>query len=346
MSEHSGQTHPSEQPHQHTPPPSAPSTHEASGAGWSYWPQPASPPHTQPFFGTGAHHAPGAPYRTVSGMPGAPLHTTENSDKTRHRLAVAALAAALAVGSGLVGGVVGASINGNSDGAPHNQVVSATSHNSASTASSIDTIKKAKKSAVSIETGDASGSGIVITESGYVLTNNHVITDVHGRTVQLTLSNNDKVPARIVKADAKNDLALLKAEGGGSYQPATLADSDSTQVGETVYAIGSPLGLDGSASVGIVSALGRDLSVSEGGNSGSPPGGFGQRTSNASPDENLTGLFQTDAAINPGSSGGPLVNAGGQVVGINTAIAGESNAGIGFAIPINKAKEFIGSELD
>lgn len=161
------------------------------------------------------------------------------------------------------------------------------------------------------------GSGFIIREDGYVVTNNHV---VDGATeIAVKLSDGREFPAKIVGRDEKTDLALLKIEAKG-LPVLPFGDSDKLQVGEPVMAIGNPFGLEGTVTTGIVSAEGRVI--------GEGP---------------YDDFIQTDASINPGNSGGPLVNTAGQVVGIDTAIFSQSggSVGIGFAIPINMAKTIL-----
>jgi len=180
---------------------------------------------------------------------------------------------------------------------------------------------------VSIQAGTAGGSGVVLSEDGYILTNNHVVAGANRLVV--TFSDGKRARASIVGTDARTDLAVIKAQGVSGLQPATFGDSDAVRVGDTVLALGSPLGLDGSVTAGIVSALERTIRASDG---RSPLRGA-----------TISGVIQTDAAINPGNSGGALVNLNGEVIGINTAIAtsggGTGNIGVGFAIPGNKAKQ-------
>jgi putative serine protease PepD len=184
-------------------------------------------------------------------------------------------------------------------------------------------------SVVSIETQSAVGSGVIITADGSILTNNHVVATAQGSTVQVTFNTGKTATATIVGTDPSHDLAVIKVSGVSGLAPITFADSGSVKVGDTVLAVGSPLGLDGSVTSGIVSALNRTIEV-----------GASARSATS-----LTGAIQTDAAINPGNSGGALVNAAGQLIGINTAIAsagstGESGSiGVGFAISSNTAKQ-------
>jgi S1-C subfamily serine protease len=167
------------------------------------------------------------------------------------------------------------------------------------------------------------GSGIVLTADGYALTNRHVVEGSQSLTA--TLSDGSVYPATIVKISDTQDLALVKIDTTG-LKPATIGDSGSIAVGQTAIAIGSPLGTyTETVTKGIISALNRTISVQD------------EQTGQA---VELTGLIQTDAAINQGNSGGPLLNAAGQVVGVNTAAA-QSAEGLGFAIPIQEATSLI-----
>jgi len=156
------------------------------------------------------------------------------------------------------------------------------------------------------------GSGFIIDEEGFIVTNNHVVEGAD--QIMVLLRNETKYDAEVVGRDPNTDLALIKIKGNGDFPVAHLGDSDSLKVGEWVVAIGNPFGLENTVTAGIVSAKGRVI--------GSGP---------------YDDFIQTDASINPGNSGGPLLNMKGEVVGINTAIV-SSGQGIGFAIPINLAK--------
>jgi len=162
------------------------------------------------------------------------------------------------------------------------------------------------------------GSGFIISKDGMILTNNHVVENAD--EILVRLSDNKETKAKVVGRDPKTDIAVIKIENGADLTPVTMGDSDSLKVGEWVMAIGNPFGLEHSVTAGIVSAKGRFIGQ----------GSYDQ-------------FIQTDAAINPGNSGGPLINLRGEVVGINTAIFSRSggNIGIGFAIPINLAKELL-----
>lgn len=175
---------------------------------------------------------------------------------------------------------------------------------------------------------DGIGTGFVLTQDGIILTNKHVI-DAAGQYVVIT-NDNKKYDVTNITKDPFNDVAIIRTNGTG-LTPVELGDSDALEVGQSVIAMGNALGeFSNSVTVGIVSGLNRDIVAGD--------------ARGAS--ESLSGVIQTDAAINPGSSGGPLLNLGGQVVGINTAVADGSFAqNIGFAIPINKAKPVIDEYL-
>ncbi|MGB7384838.1 MAG: trypsin-like peptidase domain-containing protein, partial [Rhodococcus sp. (in: high G+C Gram-positive bacteria)] len=185
---------------------------------------------------------------------------------------------------------------------------------------------------------EGEGSGVILSSDGLILTNNHVATGA-GANGKLTVSFADgtTADATLVGADAVSDIAVIKAEGRTDLTPIELGSSSNLQVGQQVVAIGSPLGLAGTVTTGIVSSLNRPVSTSgEAGNQNS-----------------VIDAIQTDAAINPGNSGGALVNTDGQLIGINTAIAslgGSSSGaqsgsiGLGFAIPVDQAKR-IADEL-
>jgi S1-C subfamily serine protease len=167
------------------------------------------------------------------------------------------------------------------------------------------------------------GSGFIVSADGLVLTNNHVVTGAN--TLTVTLDDTSQLTGTVVATDAAHDLALIRVSAK-NLAPVTLGDSDAIKVGQLAIAIGSPLGtFTDSVTQGIVSGTNRTITVSD------------QATRRT---EDLSGLIQTDAAINPGNSGGPLLDASGAVIGIITASASNSQ-GVGFAIPINQAKQLI-----
>jgi putative serine protease PepD len=189
------------------------------------------------------------------------------------------------------------------------------------------------------------GSGVIISSDGQILTNNHVVAQAaDGGQLSVTFSDGSKADARILGRDPATDLAVIQAEDVDGLTPAKLGSSSDLNVGDTVLAIGSPLGLDGSVSAGIVSALDRSITLSN----DLPESPFGNNGEPQATPSAVIDAIQTDAAINPGNSGGALINTDGEVVGINSAIAslagggGASsqggNIGVGFAIPIDSAR--------
>lgn len=190
--------------------------------------------------------------------------------------------------------------------------------------------------------GSGAGSGVVIDKAGHVLTNNHVVTGAgEGAELTVTLASGDTYPAKVAGTDPSTDLAVLSiTDPPQDLQPITMGSSDGLEVGDPVMAIGNPLGLSGTVTTGIVSALDRPVTTNE--ESSSDPFAQGGTTSESA----VTNAVQTSAAINPGNSGGALVDAAGRLVGINSAIAslgGSSSSqsgsiGIGFAIPVDTAR--------
>ena len=178
-------------------------------------------------------------------------------------------------------------------------------------------------------TGGGAGSGFIIAGTGYILTNNHVISDavISGGKIQVSLNDGTTFVGEVIGRDASFDLAVIKINTTG-LKALQFGDSDKIQVGDAVIAIGSPLGLSGTVTTGIISA--KDRAVT---------------TGDSATESSFINALQTDAAINPGNSGGPLVDATGAVIGINSAIASlgtssqAGSIGLGFAIPINQARK-------
>ena len=279
--------------------------------------------------------------------PPAPPHeppTEAPAEARRPRRGVTALIA-VALAAGLVGGGAGAALTATAlDDGPatastgaESLRASTTSGDVAPAASSVEQVAAAVlPSVVSIEVstgaGGGEGTGVVIDPDGLILTNNHVVAEAaSGGTLRVNFNDGSSAPATIVGRDPVTDLAVIQAEGVSGLTPATLGRSADLDPGEQVVAIGSPLGLQGTVTSGIVSAL--DRPVRTGG------------ASSAETASTVIDAIQTDAAINPGNSGGPLVNLRGEVVGINSAIAtlgatgGQSGSiGLGFSIPIDQAK--------
>ncbi|WP_438818470.1 S1C family serine protease [Streptomyces griseus] len=211
--------------------------------------------------------------------------------------------------------------------------------------------------------GNSTGSGVVITEDGEIVTNNHVISGA--QQIQVTLSTGRTYTADVVGTDPDKDLALIKLRGASGLKTAALGDSSQVKVGDEVVAIGSPEGLTGTVTSGIISALDRDVTVAkddsgssgQGQGQGRQGGGqqwpfeFGGQQFNGDTGEETTTYkaLQTDASLNPGNSGGALINMNGEIIGINSAMyapsssaAGSGSAagsvGLGFAIPVNTLK--------
>ena len=188
---------------------------------------------------------------------------------------------------------------------------------------------------VATSDGEAKGSGVVISDKGYIATNNHVISGA--QQIQVTLASGAVYSAKVVGTDTTTDLAVIKLDNPPSdLKVAEFADSDNLAVGEAVMAIGNPLGYDDTATTGIVSALNRPVTVTDDDNNAI-----------------VTNAVQIDAAINPGNSGGPTLNAAGQVIGINSSIASTASSsgtagsiGIGFAIPSNLVKRVTNEIID
>ncbi|WP_338671889.1 trypsin-like peptidase domain-containing protein [Streptomyces sp. SCSIO 30461] len=212
--------------------------------------------------------------------------------------------------------------------------------------------------------GQSTGSGVIITKDGEIITNNHVVSGAE--TVKVTLSDGSTGTADVVGTDPDKDLALIKLRDAEGLTPAALGESDSVKVGDEVVAIGSPEGLTGTVTSGIVSALNRDVTVAKDdgnenrGRQQDPRQGwpfeFGGRQFNGDTGDSKTTYkaIQTDASLNPGNSGGALIDMNGEIIGINSAMysptaADSSSAGsvgLGFAIPVDTVKADLGSLRD
>jgi putative serine protease PepD len=194
-------------------------------------------------------------------------------------------------------------------------------------ANTVEVAKRVLPATVMIQAGRGTGSGFLIDRDGRIVTNNHVVADAgNGERIRVVFSDGRRQNAVLVGRSPSYDLAVIRVSGVASVPPVELGDSDQIQVGEPVIAVGSPLGLPGTVTQGIISAQNRPVMVSENASADSPTA--------------YINAVQTDASINPGNSGGPLVDAGGRVIGVNSAIlsfAASRNIGLGFAIPINQA---------
>ncbi|ASR53870.1 S1C family serine protease [Cellulomonas sp. PSBB021] len=311
---------------------------------------PSPAPWYAPYGAPGPYARRGAPAAQPGPVPGppggpGPSPTDERGRRTRRGLSAGWVAGlvALALGAGLVGGVAGARLLGGDDrladaglpavvtrptDAAGNPVGGAMVEGSVA-----EIAATVLPSVVSIQSsgssGAATGSGFVLRQDGYLLTNNHVVAGGTGAggSLVVTFADGREAPAELVGSTADYDLAVLKVDVDGLV-PLALGDSDAVRVGDPVVAIGAPLGLEGTVTTGIVSALNRPVSA-------------GDEAETA-----FINAIQTDAAINPGNSGGPLVNAAGEVIGINSAIAqppGQTaqtggSIGLGFAIGSNQAR--------
>jgi len=240
--------------------------------------------------------------------------------------------ALIAVLAGSLGGFLGVNAAGG-DLFNRAQLVSSTSTIQRAPDSVAGIAQRVLPSVVSISTrtisGAGTGSGFVIDSSGYILTNNHVISKAaqSGGSIQVSLSDGRFYSAKVIGRDVSYDLAVLKITAPG-LKALQFGDSDTIAVGDLVIAIGSPLGLTGTVTTGIISAKNRAVTAGE-----------------ANSESSFINALQTDAAINPGNSGGPLVDATGAVIGVNSAIASLGTTsqlgsiGLGFAIPINQARK-------
>ena len=260
---------------------------------------------------------------------------TAVAEKPRRSRAMVGIVAAALI-AGIVGGGLGFGgayvLLDRGSGATLTQSAASSASNAANTApgSVAAAAAKAMPSTVDIQVslaqGTAEGSGIILTADGDVLTNNHVVAGSTG-PITVTLADGSEHQATVLGTSPSYDLAVIKLQGVSGLTPATLGQSSGVQVGQQVVAIGSPQGLAGTVTTGIVSAFNRTVSVQgEGGGAGTVYNGL-----------------QTDAPINQGNSGGPLVNLDGQVIGINSAIAtsgsqSTGSIGLGFAIPVDQAK--------
>ena len=299
-----------------------------------------------------------------------PAASVSSSDASRSRRVTAAMLAATAFVFGGGGVAVGAELINHDS--PASTAGGGLTVGTASPASLTSNPKsyaaiaaKVLPSVVSIKVSSQSesdtGSGVVLRSDGYILTNNHVVSAASGGdgTISVTLNDGSTSSAKIIGTDPLDDLAVIKANRSG-LSPATLGDSSQLQVGDPVLAVGSPLGLSGTVTSGIVSALNRPVETQE---QAQPqqidPFGFGfgngSGSSGQATQPTVIDAIQTDAAINPGNSGGALVNSAGQVIGINSAIASlgssglgsqSGNIGVGFAIPINQARNIATQLID
>ncbi|WP_369258548.1 S1C family serine protease [Geodermatophilus amargosae] len=309
------------------------------------YPDPAQQPHgatpgwTPPPSGGSWYPPAGTATATLPPAAPPPAPSPEKRRAGRLRIGVAGLLAGALIGGGAGAGVVALTDGGGSGGGATAPAQSVVIRDPANATAVTAAAAKAAPSVVTVYvtsgSGSGSGSGVVLSEDGYVLTNDHVVTlDGAGQdaTVQVRTSDGRLHDATVVGTDPTSDLAVIRLQGAEGLTPATFADSDDVQVGDLAVAIGAPLGLSDTVTDGIISATNRAVA-----------------TGSTQDDATVIDALQTDAAINPGNSGGALVDATGEVVGINTAIASvasgapgsssqSGNIGVGFAIPSNTAK--------
>jgi putative serine protease PepD len=311
------------------------------------WPAPPAYPPAQPFGGGIGGH--------VGGTALLPTVPADPEPKKRAKGPLALLAA-VAIAAAAIGGGTAFAFEELTGGDPVASGGTSTGVVPSSQRGSISAIAKAVSPSVveitaTLADGTSTGSGVVVGSGGQVVTNNHVIAGAS--SVKARTSNGDTYTAQVVGTDSSKDLALIKLEGASGLRAAALGDSDGVAVGDQVVAIGSPEGLTGTVTSGIVSALHRNVTVStdesQAQGDGQWPFEFGGRHFNGDTGSSTTTYqaIQTDASLNLGNSGGALIDMNGNVIGINSAMysaaadSGSSSAGsigLGFAIPIDTVK--------
>ncbi|MFF2902587.1 S1C family serine protease [Streptomyces sp. NPDC057966] len=338
------------------PPPSyRPAEPIATGPGTTVWP--------------GGNDGGGSGGNGVGG-PDFPPPAPQEPAAPRHRARrPVALLAAVAIAAAIVGGgtaTVIEQLTGGGTNSAASDVVPGTTVSQSNKGTVSGVAKAVSPMIVEINAtstaGESTGSGVVITSDGEIVTNNHVISGAS--SIKVTLSTGKTYTADVVGTDPDKDLALIKLQGASGLKTATLGDSSAVAVGDQVVAIGSPEGLTGTVTSGIVSALDRDVTVAKEDGSGQGQSGqggqgggeqwpfeFGGRQFNGDTGESTTTYkaIQTDASLNPGNSGGALINMNGEIIGINSAMYSASSSsgsnsssagsvGLGFAIPVNTLK--------
>jgi len=262
----------------------------------------------------------------------------------RRKMFAGAAALTLALAAGGAGAVGAVALTGGNTVYSSPVAVNGASSQTLTNAAKVAAAVQPSVVSITVQTsqGEAEGSGVILRSDGVIMTNAHVVSGA--QSVSVKFSNGKTANANVLGSDTSHDIAVVKAQGVTGLTPATIGDSSKVVVGDSVLAIGSPLGLDGSVTSGIVSALDRTIQESSEDSQSQNDqgfGGFGQQRQQSST-TSIKNAIQTDAAINPGNSGGALVNSSGQVIGINTAIAttssGSGSIGVGFAISINDAK--------
>ncbi|CAM5440815.1 Serine protease OS=Streptomyces alboniger OX=132473 GN=CP975_16425 PE=4 SV=1 [Streptomyces alboniger] len=294
----------------------------------------------------------------------APEAATRETPKRRRARGPAALLAAVAIAAAAVGGGTAYAVQtltdqGGGSSATSTDVVPTSQKGTVGGVAQAVSPSIVEISATSGE-GKSTGSGVITKSDGEIITNNHVISGASSITVRT--DDGKTYEAEVVGTDSKKDLALIQLKDASGLKPATLGDSDRVKVGDEVVAIGSPEGLTGTVTSGIVSALDRDVTVSTGEGQEQPrqeqggwPFEFGGQEFNGDTGSSKTTYkaLQTDASLNPGNSGGALIDMNGNIVGINSAMyspssseagsgSGSGSVGLGFAIPVNTVKDDLG----
>ncbi|MFJ6516516.1 S1C family serine protease [Streptomyces sp. NPDC091406] len=334
---------------------------------------PTSYPYASPYTYDGTAYNGTAYDSAPGGYPPPPAYAPTTGRRRAKR--PVALLAAVALAAGVIGGgaatLVGQLNDGGSAATGSRGAVNGTTVSQSSKGTVAGVAEAVSPAIVEIgaasSAGKSTGSGVVITEDGEIVTNNHVISGA--QQIQVTLSTGKTYTADVVGTDPDKDLALIKLRNASGLKTATLGDSSKVKVGEEVVAIGSPEGLTGTVTSGIVSALDRDVTVAkddsgsgsgqgQGQGQGGQDGGgqewpfeFGGQQFNGDTGEETTTYkaLQTDASLNPGNSGGALINMDGEIIGINSAMYAPSSSaagsgssagsvGLGFAIPVNTLK--------
>lgn len=313
--------------------------------------------------------------------PPAPAAPADHIKPKRAKRPVALLAAVAIVAAVIGGGSAALAeslMDNGSNGANPAGTVSGTTVSQSSRGTVSGVAQAVSPSIVEVKAtssaGQSTGAGVIVTAAGEIVTNNHVISGAD--SVKVSLSDGKTYTAKVVGTDPDKDLALIKVDGASGLKPASLGDSSDVAVGDQVVAIGSPEGLTGTVTSGIISALNRDVTVAkeesqgqgqdqgqggqgqggqgygqQGGGDGNWPFQFGGQQFNGDTGDSTTTYkaLQTDASLNPGNSGGALINMNGEIIGINSAMYSASSqssdsssdagsVGLGFAIPINTVK--------
>lgn len=261
-----------------------------------------------------------SPSPSPSTLPQSPPTPAPSAQHWRRRALLAALLAVGMIGSGVAGAVATTHLSPPAQTPVLSQPIVAPAASTSSIAGSVYSSAGPAVVEIGVRSagGGGTGSGVVVAQDGRIVTNYHVVEQA--RSITVRFSNGTTRPAEVLRTDQANDLAVIQVQLPAGSIVAPLGNSDAVQVGETVVAIGNPYGLEQTVTQGIVSAMHRDRAA------------YGAQN-----------LIQTDAPINPGNSGGPLLNANGEVIGINASIASpvRGSVGIGFAIPINTAKSLL-----